>query len=186
MCRVPDATCGTPAPNTDTLLFASPPAAPVCSQPLSRNPGSGHTQIAMHLAARELVYWARRSNFTSLLRSPACRGWSAPAAVGMHAVRVERQAVARQQQVWRRSRAVSRAALPEPEANRQEDHGDDAMDDIIAAPRMEAGLDIHRRAHVSAIRHPAYLYQWRAFCERQSMEWRNYSTDEDEGFLAGA
>ena len=58
-------------------------------------------------------------------------------------------------------------------------------DDFVAAPRLEAGLDIHRRAHVLAAPHPAYLFQWRAFCERQKADWTKYASDEDEGFLAG-
>jgi len=51
---------------------------------------------------------------------------------------------------------------------------------------MEAGLDVHRRVHVLACKHAAYLFQWRAFCERQGRSFQDTLTDEDEAVLACA
>jgi hypothetical protein len=51
---------------------------------------------------------------------------------------------------------------------------------------MEAGLDVHRRLHAQAGRHPGYLFQWRAFCERQQRSWQDTRSSEDEAIMAGA
>jgi hypothetical protein len=56
----------------------------------------------------------------------------------------------------------------------------------ITGPRMEAGLDVHRRLHAQAGRHPGYLFQWRAFCERQQRSWQDTRSSEDEAIMAGA
>ena len=56
----------------------------------------------------------------------------------------------------------------------------------MAGPRMEAGLDVHRRVHVLACKHAAYLFQWRAFCERQGRSFQDTLTDDDEAVLASA
>ena len=57
---------------------------------------------------------------------------------------------------------------------------------IIAAPRLEAGLDVHRRVHALAARNASYLFQWRAFCQRQARDWQASCSTEDEAVLAGA
>ena len=57
---------------------------------------------------------------------------------------------------------------------------------IIAAPRLEAGLDVHRRVHALAARNASYLFQWRAFCQRQARDWQASRSTEDEAVLAGA
>jgi len=72
-----------------------------------------------------------------------------------------------------------RAAAPPEE-------GTEEWEQWLAAPRLEAGLDVHRRLHAAAGRHAAYLYQWRAFCERQQRDWQSAHSDSDEGDLAGA
>jgi hypothetical protein len=56
----------------------------------------------------------------------------------------------------------------------------------ITRPRVEAGTDVHRRVHALAGKHPAYLFQWRAFCERQKRSWLDARSAEDEAILAGA
>lgn len=59
-----------------------------------------------------------------------------------------------------------------------------AHERLLAAPRIEDGLDVHRRIHVRAARHAVYLFQWRAFCDRQRRSWQEASTGEDEDVLA--
>jgi hypothetical protein len=54
----------------------------------------------------------------------------------------------------------------------------------MAQPRIEFGTDVHRRVHLIAARSPAYLFQWRAFCERQSRDWRDAHGTFDEDLLA--
>jgi hypothetical protein len=80
---------------------------------------------------------------------------------------------------WRR-----RAATARPEASAEQDEL--AWERRLAAPRMEAGLDVHRRVHVLACKHAAYLFQWRAFCERQGRSFQDTLSDEDEAVLACA
>ena len=59
-------------------------------------------------------------------------------------------------------------------------------DRLLAAPRLQDGLEVHRLVHTTAGQHPGYLFQWRAFCDRQGMDWRSFASDEEEGMLAGA
>ena len=76
------------------------------------------------------------------------------------------------------------AASAQPEASSEQDEL--AWERRLAAPRMEAGLDVHRRVHVLASKHAAYLFQWRAFCERQGRSFLDTLSDEDEAVLACA
>ena len=71
-------------------------------------------------------------------------------------------------------------------ATRSTANASDDWERIISGPRMEAGLDVHRRVHALAGKHAAYMFQWRAFCERQQRSWQAARTVEDEGIIAGA
>lgn len=71
-------------------------------------------------------------------------------------------------------------------AKAEEEEDDIEFERLIAWPRMAEGLNVHRRLHATAARNPGYLFQWRAFCERNKLDWQTVHTDEDEGLLAGA
>ncbi len=71
-------------------------------------------------------------------------------------------------------------------ASAASDDADVEMQRVLAGPRIEAGLDVHRRVHALAGKHPGYLFQWRAFCERQRRDWQDAHGAFDEDILAGA
>lgn len=86
----------------------------------------------------------------------------------------------------RRDRGPGRSRPPGAQSGDYQEGDDFEFDRLLTWPRMSAGLNIHRKVHSSAARNPPYLFQWRAFCERNKLDWQNASTDEDEGLLAGA
>lgn len=59
------------------------------------------------------------------------------------------------------------------------------LERLMTRPRLVYGLDVHRRLHAMAARNPGYLFQWRAFCERNGLDWKAVVSDEDEALLAG-
>lgn len=67
-----------------------------------------------------------------------------------------------------------------------EEDADLAWERAVTRPRVEDGLDVHRRVHALAGKHPGYMHQWRAFCDRQQRSWLDARTEEDEAVLAGA
>jgi len=79
-------------------------------------------------------------------------------------------------------RRASEAPLPVSPAGEEDDF---ALQRLLGGPRIEAGLDVHRRVHLLAGKHPGYLFQWRAFCERQRREWQDAHGAYDEDVLAG-
>ena len=81
----------------------------------------------------------------------------------------------------RRRHAV--AARPAASSTEQDEI---AWERRVAGPRLQDGLDVHRRVHALACRHAAYLFQWRAFCERQGRSWQDTLSDDDEAILACA
>ena len=73
----------------------------------------------------------------------------------------------------RRRAAAANAVISEDEQER-----------LLAAPRLKFGLDVHRRVHAQAAQSLGYLFQWRAFCERQKRDWRDAHGEFDEDVLA--
>lgn len=76
---------------------------------------------------------------------------------------------------WRRRRAAPPARCSPNTAFEADSL---AMERLLAAPRIEDGLDVHRRVHAAAARHGAYLFQWRAFCDRARRNWQDAYSDE--------
>ena len=115
----------------------------------------------------------------------ACTAAAAAAAV------LPRRSPARPRHVTARRRlphsvAAGRAASGGADGASEATEGLSSDESRLVAPRMAHGLDVHRRSHALAGRSPAYLNQWRAFCERQGAQWDKACDDWDEALLAGA
>lgn len=119
------------------------------------------------------------------LRQPCrpCSSYSSPPRVAASSRRIQTRmpsgaAAARSLQLRRR--------LAPPRAAVDSEEDDYELERLQTWPRMAYGLSIHRMLHTLAARNPGYLFQWRAFAERNKLDWRAVTTDEDEGLLAGA